>query len=154
MVIWASLAIDLSSLVFLVMGFRSLTSAMVAVNNYWEASFDQTDDCDHRGNPRFFNPNEQMVLGQASLFVALVTVLLLDFMSDEYQQAYNHYYSPIWSTCAVSSCHLLFCKRKITNFSHEFHNILEVKYRQANIKSVNTSRLADSVKKKVHRAKP
>ncbi|ELU07783.1 hypothetical protein CAPTEDRAFT_221354 [Capitella teleta] len=99
MVTWASVAIDLSSLVFLVMGFRSLTTAMIALDNYWEASLDATDECDHRGNPRFFNPIEQMILGQAATFIGLLVVIIIDYLNSE--QPYNHYYSPIWGSALV-----------------------------------------------------
>ena len=50
--------------------------------------------CDHRGKPRFFNPLEQMSVGQACMIMGLIS-LVLDNTNRE------HYWTPVWSGAIV-----------------------------------------------------
>ncbi|KAK2168674.1 hypothetical protein LSH36_15g15038 [Paralvinella palmiformis] len=93
--IWSSLALDIGSLTFIFLGFYTMTAAMVAISNHWDACYDTTADCDHRGNPRLFNPIEQVVMGVASTFVGLVYIAAV---AGFIHISHNHYYAPIWSS--------------------------------------------------------
>ena len=42
--IWSSLALDIGSLTFIFLGFYTMTAAMVAISNHWDACYDTTAD--------------------------------------------------------------------------------------------------------------
>ena len=50
LVTWIGLALDVSSLVFMLVGFFSLTAAMIGLGNYWDAAYDTTDDVSRLGS--------------------------------------------------------------------------------------------------------
>ncbi len=53
--------------------------------------------CDYRGNPRFFNPLEQISVGQATFVFGCVVYKLKQ--TDE-----NTFLSPLWVGVVVSTC--------------------------------------------------
>lgn len=92
--VYATLVLDLCIMVMLLFNFFTLTAALMAVCNHWDAVYTSTGQCDFRGTPRFFNPLEQISLGQASLFLG---ILCLSVMTADV----NVYYSPIWTAILV-----------------------------------------------------
>lgn len=78
-----TLVLDFMTLLLLAVGFYSQTATVIAIDNYWNTNYDLTSDCDHRGNPRFFNPLEQMTVGQMAIFVGIVEMTMIDYISKD-----------------------------------------------------------------------
>ncbi len=52
--------------------------------------------CDHRGHPRYFNPFEQISLGQATMLMGIFVIVLWN------NDQFDHYWAPLWSGILVS----------------------------------------------------
>ncbi|KAK2193473.1 hypothetical protein NP493_12g04008 [Ridgeia piscesae] len=92
--VYATLALELCIMIMLLFNFFTLTAALMAVCNHWDAVYTSTGQCDFRGTPRFFNPLEQISLGQASLFLGILCLSVLTADT-------NVYFSPIWTAILV-----------------------------------------------------
>lgn len=71
--VWMTVVIDGIIIIFSSLSLFSMTAAIVALNNHWEAVYKYTGECDHRGSPSTFNPVSQILLGLTTLYLAVMS---------------------------------------------------------------------------------